>query len=120
MPTNDERREVSARLREQKTWDICTEYEYCIGDICDAVFEDDGNLNDMFRLQIALADLIEPEPERTCHMAPTFTGPAALRNIQEYECSKCGKSTLSQMFGDDEDVPKYCQNCGARVTKVVE
>ena len=29
MISNDERREVAARLREQKPWDICTEFKYC-------------------------------------------------------------------------------------------
>ena len=71
MISNDERREVAARLREQKPWDICTEYEYCIGNICDAVFDDEGDLNDMFILQNALAELIEPEPERTCRYEST-------------------------------------------------
>ena len=55
--------------------------------------------------------------ERTCHMEPTFIGPATLFNMQEYECGECGKSTFSQVFGDDEDVPKYCSECGAKVVE---
>lgn len=99
MPTNDERREVAVRLRERKPWDIFTNFEDCIGDLCDAVFEDDGDLNDMFRLQAALADLIEPEPERTCKPS-----------------NKCGFPTCDcgELFKDLE-LPNYCPNCGARV-----
>ena len=62
MIDDSERREIAARLREQRVWDIFTNFENCIGDLCDAVFDDEGDLNDRFRLQKALADLIEPEP----------------------------------------------------------
>lgn len=100
MISNDERREVAARLREQKPWDICTEYEYCIGSLCDAVFEDEGDLNDMFILQKVLAELIEQEPERTCrfeHIEGTW-----------YKTS-CGERY------DGVIPPNYCPNCGAKV-----
>ena len=112
MPANDERHEVAARLREQKTWDICTEYEYCIGDICDAVFEDDGNLNDMFRLQTKLADLIEPEPEHTCEGH-------RCEETGEWVCHKCGGSLAGYMFDPVRDgfvcVPNFCPSCGEKV-----
>ena len=62
MISNDERREVAARLREQKPWSVFTDFQDCIGDLCDAVFDDEGDLNDMFGLKKALAELIEPEP----------------------------------------------------------
>ena len=100
MPTDEERREVAARLREQKTWDICTGFEYCIGDICDAVFVDDGDLNDMFRLQTTLADLIEPKPERTCTLRSRYT------SLYCYECSECGKGMKPEWA--------YCPRCGAK------
>ena len=126
MPSLDERREVAARLREQKTWDIFTNFEDCIGDLCDAVFEDEGDLNYMFRLQAALADLIEPE-ERTC------------RNIAEpdeefdrpFTCSECGargpygngtyhlggceEIDGRMCFWDSWPVWRFCPNCGAKV-----
>lgn len=95
MPTTDERREVAARLRSQKTWDIFTNCEDCIGNLCDAVFDDEGDLGDMFRLQAALADLIEPEPERTCR-------------VVEGKCDVCGFEPV--IF-----TSKYCPECGARV-----
>lgn len=55
------------------------------------------------------------ESERTCQMEPSFITPTTLDNIQEYTCSKCGKETFSQVLGDDEDIPKYCSYCGAKV-----
>ena len=108
MISNDERREVAARLREQKTWDIFTDFEYCIGELCDAVFEDEGDLNDMFRLQAALANLIEPEQERTCNaeQIPYIPG-----GYEGYWCSVCHCIDL------ESDEPNYCPNCGAKVVE---
>lgn len=52
-----------------------------------------------------LADLIEPEPERTCRM---------IDNGCELCCSECdGRHEY------DEE-PNYCHNCGARVVEVVD
>lgn len=57
------------------------------------------------------------ESEHICQMIPTFITPTTLDNIQEYTCSKCGKQTLSEVLGDDEDVPKYCSYCGDKVVE---
>lgn len=50
----------------------------------------------------ALADLIEPEPERTCRM---------IDNGAELRCSECD----CRHSHDDE--PKFCMGCGARVVE---
>jgi DNA-directed RNA polymerase subunit RPC12/RpoP len=50
-------------------------------------------------------------------MEPTFITPATLDDVQEYTCSKCDKSTFSVILGDDEDDPKYCSYCGAKVSE---
>ena len=100
MIGNDERREVAARLREQKPWSVFTDFQDCIGDLCDAVFDDEGDLNDMFGLKKALAELIEPEPESTCrfeHIEGTW-----------YKTSCCERY-------DGVVPPNYCPNCGAKV-----
>ena len=110
MINDSERREVAARLREQRVWDIFTNFENCIGDICDAVFDDEGDLNDMFRLQKALADLID---RPTCE------------NINEhydvFECSECHCKV--EVMGECRSeyggifhapfLPSYCPSCGA-------
>lgn len=119
MPTDEERRKVAARLREQKTWDICTGFEYCIGDICDAVFVDKGDLNDMFRLQTALAELIEPEPRRTTRLELVATevdknGDALAVGVH---CALCGLLD-EEVVGADPDnwmLWRYCPSCGAEV-----
>lgn len=119
MINDSERREIAARLREQKTWDIFTDFEDCIGDLCDAVFEDEGDLNDIFRLQAYLAELIEPEPERTCK--------TTCRNVSEYQdvfaCSECRCKV--EIIGKECNeygecfcapfMPSFCPSCGAEV-----
>lgn len=109
MIDDDERRDVAARLREQKSWDILTDFEYCIGDLCAAVFEDEGDLNDMFRLQSALADLIEPEPELTCKMIPFVEEDGSIFIVN---CSECGEAIFAR--GGKHDC-NYCPSCGAKV-----
>ena len=101
MPTDDERREVAAKLREsrefissmpkitleQNTFDAferilaCIEYEQ-------------GNIFDY------LADLIEPEPERTCQW----------KHIEGiWFISECGEKHYRV-------IPEsYCPNCGGKV-----
>ena len=107
MISNDERREIAARLREQRVWDIFTNFENCIGDLCDAVFDDEGDLNDMFSLQKALADLIEPEPYRTTTRNGKFKKKYGNR-VPLCEC--CGYSIGDKRYN-------YCPNCGAKVVE---
>lgn len=69
---------------------------------------------DYEELHNRLADLIEPEPERTCHMV-------WVSDRDGYECTACG-----DVFTDDPDDDgrvsayaastfSYCPHCGARV-----
>ena len=106
MISNDERREVAARLREQKPWSVFTDFQDCIGDLCDAVFDDEGDLNDMFGLKKSLADLIEPEPERTCHFRNDGHG-----------ILWCDADGCDYDMDDYFPIPNYCQNCGAKVVE---
>ena len=103
MISDDERREVAARLREQRVWDIFTNFENCIGDLCDAVFDDEGDLNDMFRLQNALADLIDRPTAKREH------------NGAYWRCAHCGAFTRKDAVIIDglDVVPlRHCGNCG--------
>lgn len=117
MITNEERRRVAAKLRNVEIEDLRPYGGYsvhlgeAIGNCVRLVSGFDFLVEDGLN---RLADLIEPE-EFTCKMEPSFITPSTLDNIQEYTCSKCGKQTLSEVLGDDEDVPKYCSYCGAKV-----
>ena len=111
MINDSERREVAARQREQRVWDIFTNFENCIGDLCDAVFDDEGDLNDMFRLQKALADLIDPEPERTCKMIPFVEEDDSVFIVN---CSECGDAIFAR---GGEHYCNFCPSCGANVVE---
>ena len=117
MPTNDERREVAARLRELP--DIPSEMGTWEGGLMfiEPSRNDEADYSQIHRvllgclpadimhpcdyeeLHARLADLIEPE-ERTCRM---------IDNGVELCCSACdGRHSY-----DDE--PDYCMRCGAKV-----
>ena len=99
MPTDDERREVAERLR---NWESFREtfMESPICAVIDALgVEGYLDWRGVFEL---LADLIEPEPERTCrwkHIEGTWF------------MSECGERY-------DRVIPdNYCPNCGAKVVE---
>ena len=96
MPTNEERREVAARLRVLASHKAADE-ELTL----DALGLYRGNNIEGFDTHcvMELADLIEPEPERTCRVD---------RRVPSNPfCSNCGK--------DWEDDWCYCPHCGAKV-----
>ena len=105
MPTNEERRDVAARLRELDTSrlydgmdEVCALEDACGCDV-------GQDWQDM-ELKDRLAELIEPEPERTCRDLGGEYG----TNYEAYDfgCSECG-------FGCDIPQPNYCPHCGAKV-----
>ena len=111
-PTNEERREVAARLRvlsshrevdKELVEDALGLYMYECIDGYDPVSV------------MELADLIEPEPERTCRMEYDHVH-------CDYVCTACGEWHNTGMYdacdADDRIVFKpyrYCPECGARV-----
>lgn len=110
MATDDERREVAARLRyvaehgapEWATTACC---------IAECIGEDDYQLWSGSGLLFSkLADLIEPEHEHTCHIVMASPG--------EWECSACGRGIDWDSY-DEGDLPNcnYCPNCGAKVVE---
>ena len=112
MPTNDERREVAARLRSVSGAPEWATTACCIAE---CLGEHDYPLwNDSKPLFNRLADLIEPEPERTCRVhigEGTESG--------WWVCGSCGDlfDTLSSLAckRGRNSMPNYCPNCGAKV-----
>lgn len=109
MPTNEERREIAARLREAEIdnlgfYGFSAHLGEAIGECVRLVsgheFLVEGGLN-------RLADLIEPEPERTCRMTE-------LKNSSDYDwrCNSC-----EECFSTCTYMPSFCPNCGARVVR---
>ena len=103
MPTDDERREVAARLRRLSGHrEVDKEFVHealglYMGECVDGY--DPVSVS-------KLADLIEPE-ERTCRMEPTGDGSVV--------CSACRTEYTSRWLHDGEYVERYCPNCGAKV-----
>ena len=106
MPTNEERREVAARLRGivEKTWYTSWHELYTIKNACGCY--DEQCSQDMV-LKDRLADLIEPEPERTCrNVADNYDG-------MGFVCSECTRAVPEDEY--DPEIDGYCSGCGAKV-----
>lgn len=114
MSTNDERRKVARRLRKAIG---LTEFAEVLGfdwtDDSDWVWNDVSNL---------VADLIEPEPERTCRMEYDMAH-------ESYVCTACGEAFYldAYMMPNPNGAPVYklfrhCPRCGALIlgVKVVD
>lgn len=103
-PTNEERREVAARLRV-----LSSHREVDKELVEDALGLYMGECIDGYDpvSVMELADLIEPEPERTCRDEGTSA----------FRCGRCGAFALCDAITDlCGPIPiRYCPNCGARV-----
>lgn len=115
MISDAERREVAARLRELAGGYVTIgELESALG-ICLSSPEVDleRDARDLHRM----ADLIEPEPKRTCSLEYDTVH-------HDYVCTKCGERYDSGMYTSVSDDDKFllkpmrfCTNCGAKVVR---
>lgn len=127
--TNNERREVAKRLRELPTdmyeveelWetkglDTCckdqTDYYLIHFALFECFPEDHMHPCDYEELHMRLADLIEPEPERTCRMRDAHWDDG--RRTWGCICSEC-RSKHEHKSGKWMN---YCPSCGAKVVDV--
>lgn len=105
MPTNNERREVAARLRKTEPSSIGTIFD-AIREIGLCVNPGGGSFR---TLALELADLIEPEPERTCrNMADEYDG-------LEFVCSECTRAISEYEYAPE--IGEFCPSCGAKVVE---
>ncbi len=113
---NEERSAVAKRLSELISDDFDDGEFYDRGEVEDALglVTDDGSWYDAAGVR-RLADLIEPEPERTCRMIYDDVH-------GDYVCSACGEWHNTGKYdacdADDNLVfkpYKFCPSCGARV-----
>ena len=103
-PTNEERREVAARLRV-----LSSHREVDKELVEDALGLYMGECIDGYDpvSVMELADLIEPEPERTCRIVGAHTAHASTHLRKVGRCSDCG-----ELIETDH---RYCFNCGSKV-----
>lgn len=106
MPTNDERRKVAEEIRIR----IDDGYDFNYRNVSNAIGVDFNDYDDPYMFDedawTRLAELIEPEPELTCHI--TRKPPAVKGNWGYGFCSFCGTGI------EYAEAPFYCTNCGAR------
>lgn len=127
--TDDERREVATRLRAN------AKAHPHMGLLLNFAFADKGLNPDgemeynvtSYHAALRLADLIEPEPERTCRVVTDKNTVSQTQEVHTKYCSKCsyvfGREQHRQLLpGLDEEfvlhavqIPDYCPNCGAKV-----
>lgn len=102
MPTNDERREVAANIRNAANSakdDLQDNSNYSAFAVVYVVSCGVRRSFPRYEDLMHLADLVEPAPERTCH--PVIEDETAV-------CSECGEDI------DGYGWP-YCPNCGAKI-----
>lgn len=114
MPTNEERREVAARLRllpdqrgiysDRQFFELLDEKIFCL---LDKALDNPRGFHTWVSNIFYLADLIEPEPERTCQIVNKYEGTASTHLRILGHCSKCGEVI--------EVTHKFCFECGAKV-----
>ena len=112
MINDDERREVAARLRELEVhcWydgmdEVCALEEACGCDV-------GQDWQDM-ELKDRIAELIEPEPERTCKMELVKNG--SIYSVWRFSCCGYEYSENNTDSGATELPGTRCPNCGAKV-----
>lgn len=103
--TNDERRQVAARLREDIGLHTFAEiFGFSWIDESDWYWRD---------VTAKVADYVEPEPERTCRVVSTIR--------YEYEGGYAGTEYVTKLSCGHKhtdsygDAPNFCSECGAKV-----
>lgn len=118
MIDNDIKRKVAQDIRENYRRDGLGYTPVSAVNVAHAIGLHEGPLLDDLVFWARLADLIEPEPERTCHpVMMAWNGETPYRSsdvvldAMTTGCSECGypwKPSSTRL-------PNFCEHCGARV-----
>ncbi len=113
---NDERREVAARLRGLAARSQGSLGVKRMGEVLATAQEITGTrgLPSVAHVLERYAELIEPEPERTCRMLKMHRYQDEREPYGIY-CSECREFVLNWMSEDGMPMPNYCPSCGAKV-----
>lgn len=101
-----ERREIAENLRNMTVRGRCS-YEEQFYELLGETVIGSCDFYDFDDVAERLADLIDPEPERTClNMADNYDG-------MGFVCSKCTRAVPEDEY--DPEIDEYCSGCGAKV-----
>lgn len=120
MVSDEERREVAAKLRNMCRYGCGYKEQFC--DLLEETVMDSWDLHTFQDIADRLADLIEPAPERTCTMDKSEFADFAPEYEGLYSCLKCGEETaVLACVNEDWDMewvkPRFCGFCGAKVVE---
>jgi len=107
--TNEKRREVARMLREHGLFASLLPLDKYLAWIYDVL----NCGRSVTSLTMRLADHIEPEPERTCHMRVLENASGNPKHFLMYVCSECHGAVVHDKY----DPIYYCPNCGAKVVE---
>ena len=109
MPTNEERKETAKSLYELTKYGTGVPVWHV--HLILGLIDDDNYVHGTVLTNdsvVRLADLIEPEPDRTCHLEETDHAYET-----SFRCDACNRVVWVDFKGNI--APKYCPNCGAKV-----
>ena len=118
LPTDDKRREVAANLRRLAKSSYSARYlvERYLG----LIYDDNYFVGSVYTSESvsSLANLMEPQPERTCRMErvewiDTFLSHEIKRH--KFVCSSCGLELETDITSSLKYPYAYCPKCGAKV-----
>lgn len=109
MVNDDQRREMAVNLRNMCMCGCRYKEQFC--DLLDETVMNDWDFHWFQDVADCLADLIEPEPERTCKVTHEYSGKQFPHCIHVKELS-CGHEFR---YYEPSYVPNYCSECGAKV-----
>lgn len=119
--SDKERRATAQKLRGLEVGEFDDGEFYDCADVEDVLglVTDDGAWYEASGVR-RLADLIEPEPERTCTMDKSEFADFAPEYEGLHSCSKCGEETaVLACVNEDGDMewvkPRFCGYCGVKV-----
>lgn len=119
-PTDEERREVARRLRDEGLYESLMPRDQFFRWMFNVV----DSPKTVASMTMRLADLIEPKPERTCRFEERYYDDGS-SPWPYYVCSECCERLhyrdIVTEYGEEScEMLPYCAGCGARVEGVAK
>ena len=113
MPTNEERKETAKSLYELTKYGAAVPVWHA--HLILGLIDDDNYVHGTVLTNdsiVRLAELINPEPERTCELVG-YSNFLVECDVDTFKCSNCGIHWIIDDLKCGSTAPSYCPNCGA-------